>query len=245
MARDSFIAALKEAELEKYADFIESLFSPALQINHIKSEGKGIESCIGGTPKLPINFDWPKHERGLHTLVLTLDCSEIPENLNLPSDGVLYFFAAHDPDGDSWFWEDNFIKIFYFQKSELVSSPNIEIPVFARVPISFECKSDLPFNTMLREDWPWPEEDNDLFEYTLPECLDMNLVDGSKDFLLGYTPGSRLAYNPMPDESWQLLAFIRSNYEIEMGWADDSALMVFIEKEALMNKDFSNIKCEI
>ncbi len=96
MNREKLNIALEKAELQRYIEFVEALFMPAIQVKHLTTSPQEIKSSIGGIPKLPADFNWPKHERGLHTLILAIDCSELPQNHLFPEKGVIYFFAAHD-----------------------------------------------------------------------------------------------------------------------------------------------------
>lgn len=239
---DNQLASAAESEgLSEHLPFIRSLLGHAIQLNPAKSGS----SSIGGRARVPENFVWPEHNRGHHTCVAQIDCSELPATSRLPSDGLLSFFAAHDPDGDSWFWLDEFMRIYHFADPSTLRVADPSLPVLGSRSISFDLKYSLPFNPYLREDWPWPEEENDAFEYGVSEELGASVVNTCGDFLLGHAPGSRIAGNPCPGDGWQLLMLLRTDDELEMIWGDDSALMVFIEVEALAKLDFRNPKCTI
>ncbi|MEL6108367.1 MAG: DUF1963 domain-containing protein [Planctomycetota bacterium] len=234
-------SAAKSQDFDEHFPFIRSLLGQAIQLN----PASGGKSAIGGAPRLPANFDWPEHARGHQTCIAQLDCSELPTTTRLPSTGLLTFFAAHDPDGDSWFWEEEFMQIHYFMDLSVEESPTATLPMFPRRPVSFDLKYSLPFNPYLRDDWPWDDDDHDAFEYGVSEELGDIVVRTSGDFLLGHAPGSRIAGNPCPGDDWELLLLLRTDDDLEMIWGDDSALMVFVESEALAQLDFSNPKCLI
>lgn len=232
-------SAAKSNGLEEHLAFIRSLLGRAIQLN----PASGGKSAIGGKPCVPKEFAWPEHARGHHTCIAQFDCSQLPLTSRLPSTGLLTFFAAHDPDGDSWFWESEFMQIHHFADSSVVELQNAAFPAFPRRPVSFDLKYSLPFNKHLRNDWPWDEEYNDAFEFGISTELGDAVVDTSGDFLLGHAPGSRISGNPCPGDEWELLMLLRT--DDEMIWGDDAALMVFIESEALARLDFSNPKCMI
>jgi len=234
-------SAAQSEGLDEQLPFIRSLLGHAIQLNPVKSGN----SIIGGRPWVPQGFEWPNHNRGHHTCVAQIDCEELPATSRLPSNGLLTFFAAHDSDGDSWFWLDEFMRIHHFTDRSSLQAADSSFPALSGRPVSFDLKYSLPFNPYLREDWPWPEEDNDAFEYGVSEELGDSVVNTSGDFLLGHAPGSRIAGNPCPGSGWELLLLLRTDTDLEMIWGDDSALMVFIESEALTKLDFSKPRCMI
>lgn len=233
--------ALQCEELDTHFPFVRSLLGQAIQLNATADS----TSIVGGRPRVPTQFDWPEHVRGHHTAIAQIDCSQLPANSRLPATGLLTFFAAHDPDGDSWFSQQEFIRIYHFDDSSTLQLADSQFPQLAPRPVSFDLKYSLPFNRYLREDWPWSEDDHDAFEYGVSEELGDAVVNESGDFLLGHAPGSRIAGNPSPGDDWELLLLLRSDAAQKIIWGDDSALMIFIESDALTRMDFSNPKCTI
>ena len=64
------------------------------------------------------------------------------------------------------------------------------------------------------------------------------------DYLLGYPPGSSLAYNPLPGPEWTSLLTLRSHERLGWDWHDLGSLMVFAEERQLSVGNFSSLKCE-
>lgn len=233
--------AVQSAGLGAHLPFIRSLLGLAIQL----SATDNARSAVGGRCLVPEGFKWPVHERGRHTCIAQIDCAELPATTRLPGSGLLTFFAAHDPDGDSWAWLDEFMQIHLFEDSASLRPASDQFPAFPRRPVSFDLTWSLPFNQHLRDDWPWDEGEHDDFEYGVSDAMGDAVVNTCGDFLLGHAPGSRIWGDPSPGRDWELLLLLRYDEELEMYWGDDSALMVFIESEALTRLDFSSPKCAI
>lgn len=245
MNEQKFAEIIRGSLLAPHFDFIMSLIKPAIEISLLESEGESTSSRLGGLPFMPDNFEWPSHERGFYRFVCQINFTEVPEIKILPNNGLLSLFVAEDPEGDSWYWEDNYA-LGYFSTNldnHVITSPPDKSAVGPSAAINFSKTIDLPFLSYLREDWPWTEDEHDEFEYGLGEL--MGRPYGYLDnYLLGYPPGSSLAYNPLPGPEWISILTLKSHERLDWCWHDGGPLMVFIEPTKLENGDFSKLKCE-
>lgn len=233
--------AIKESSFSMHEDYIKSLIKPSLEIIKIQSKIKLASSKLGGTPDVPIDFKWPKHEYGDYRFVAQFNLGEISKPFShLPQQGLLSIFIADDEEGNFFWGDDGYTKVYFFDSvKKLKSLSNSSFSDQPCVPVKLEASIDIPFREELIEGSPFNDEQiEDL------TCYFMEDVDKKLDYLLGYPFYSTLAYDPRPSKDWTSLITLASDDELNWCWHDGDFLMLFIEKEKLKQKDFSYIKSD-
>lgn len=230
-----------ETDLNNHKDFIKSLIKPAVKIkkSNIKSMYKS--SKFGGNPDLPEGFEWPKYKEQHYTFLGQINFSEMKTNIDiLPKRGLLSLFVA-DFEDDEVFWQDDgYVKGYYFEDSVNLRSISNLNSSSKCMPIEFEEIIDIPFHEELLESWEIGEDAKDELFYDIREKLKRE-----PDYLLGYPQYCSLAYDPTPEgNEWISLLTLDSHDELNWCWHDGDFLMIFIEKTKLLEKDFSNLKCD-
>ncbi|WP_196889805.1 YwqG family protein [Aureivirga sp. CE67] len=232
---------IKESSFSMHEDYIKSLIKPSIEIIKIKSEIKIASSKLGGIPDVPIEFKWPKHEYGDYRFVAQFNLTELSEPIpNFPQHGLLSIFIADDEDTNYFWGDDGYAKVFFFEsENELKPFSNSNFPNPLSTAIKLETTVDIPSREELLENNPLDEEQTEDLIYDVMENVDKNL-----NYLLGYPYYSTLAYDPRPSKDWTSLLTLSSDSALNWCWHDGDFLMLFIEKEKLKQKDFSNIKSD-
>lgn len=226
-----------DIELSPHRNYIDKLVKPSVDIS-IKSEiAKDHESKFAGRPVVPQNFVWPEHKDGEYKFLGQINFAEIkscPEIL--PKYGMLSLFYAYDEDGEIFWQEDGYVKGYYWPQTEKL------IPYEAMKSDKLQSRKmelcggiEIPRLEYLRNDWPF----NPDILCVLPE-----LEGYREDYMLGYPSFCTLVYDPTPGVEWVSLLTLASYRELGWRWHDGDKLMVFIEKEKLLRKDFSNLKTD-
>ena len=237
-----------ESELKKYErEFVKINAKPTKDKILLDSLGLK-ESKFLGKPFFPLNIEYPKDKKGNPMILIAqLNFEEIPKLDNFPENGILQLFLSTT----NWFEED--YKIYYHKKEDLEKevltdfsfikeSYYEESPVFKIHKLSFEksidkgCSEDLQFDITFDgvNYWDFEEtlsddEQHELFEYFISES---HKIGGYADF----TQSDPRDYGDNKLDDIQLLQ-IDSEDDIMFG---DSGLgHIFINKESLLNKDFS------
>ena len=247
MHRDILLETIEESDLCDYAD---QLVERASLLLYMKpgSSAVGIRSRFCGSPNLPPDFKWPECDLG-YRFALQLDFSEMPKCCDgQPDNGLLSLFLETNHDNGNDWSAPGCIKAFYFEGDQEL--PEIKSPAeaqsFAPVPISYISAWDLPFNDLDQESFFITnayEEYNDL-KYSLEDnCREAaGLTAGqSNGHCFGYPLAPSLPHDPSPGPEWIQLMSISTNEELELFFYDHAHFMVFIEKDRLANKDFSNL----
>jgi uncharacterized protein YwqG len=196
---------------------------------------------LGGIPDLPPDFKWPEHEYGDYRFIAQFNLSEISRPVpHLPEKGVLSIFIADDEEGRTFWGDDGYAKVFYFDHEEKLEPYSIA-PSQPSVPVKLEPSIAIPLKEELMKDCPFDEEQIDDFDFDFIDDAD---ADRNSNYLLGYPFYSSLAYDPRPGENWINLLTLSSEDDLDWCWHDGAFLMLFIEKEKLEIKDFSYIKSD-
>ncbi len=225
----------KSTELSAHKDFFLSIAKPSVVINVTKQGPNPFESQFGGKPLLPKGFTWPKHSVGEYRFLGHINFSEIADHqTELPTSGLLSLFYAQDDEGEVFWGEEGYIKGYFWPDVSLLEAMEPPYKKYRRAKrIQFEVGVDIPRHEELRANWPFDVELLDYFMDTLPE-----------DYLLGYPSHCSLAYDPTPGKEWCSLLTLSSLDEFDWSWHDGDKLMVFIEKDKLVTKDFSLLKAD-
>lgn len=235
---------VKKLKLEKYRDFILKIAQPSIELIPTNSEIRMGCSKFGGSPDLPQGFTWPQHELGPYRFICQINLSELPKGLvGLPSEGLLSFFYAYDENGETFWGDPNFIRVFHFANAG--EAQPVEPPKSVRLDsshgIRFELGADVPSwpcDAAQLEDWPMDESKEDAYwelRCQLHRC---------RRYLLGFPFNTTLAYDPTPGPEWCSLLTLGSDDKMNWSWHDGNWLVTFIEKDKIRNGDFSTIQAD-
>ncbi|WP_338761646.1 YwqG family protein [Bernardetia sp. ABR2-2B] len=233
--------AIEESSFAIHKDYIKALIIPSIEISRSNSKIKIGSSKLGGIPDIPPSFECPQHEYGYYRFVAQFNLKDIsPPFSQLPKEGVLSVFIADDDEGENFWGDDGYAKVYFFDnESDLKPSKNQYFSNQPCMSISLKNSVDIPFRNKLLKENPLSQSQLDELSYDIMEKLDKKL-----DYMFGYPFYSSLAYDPRPSENWISLLTLSSIDELDWCWHDGDFLMLFIEKEKLKQKDFSYIKSD-
>lgn len=140
---------IKASSFSIHEDYIKSLIKPSVEIIKVKSEIKIASSKLGGNPDVPIYFKWPKHEYGDYRFVAQFNLSEIPQPFpHLPQQGLLSIFIADDEEGNFFWGNDGYAKVYFFDsENELKPILNSNFSNQPCIPVKLEPSIDIPGST--------------------------------------------------------------------------------------------------
>ena len=248
--------------------YFEKLLKPEIRIklNQVnESEIKIGQSKIGGRPDVPENFEWPTDSKGKHLVFLAqFNFEEISnEEIDLPQQGMLYFFYSEDQEfwGYSKEGSDAYRTIFV---STALNLKRAETPktikritdgCFKSCKISFLNAYGLPNweHDFVRSHIENGRESDSYFYITVGEEYQTKLfghsnnIQGVMEFECemidqGYTWDN---LNEATTKSikakqynWNLLFQLDSEEAAEMMWGDVGRLYFWIKKEDLESRRF-------
>lgn len=193
--------ALKNQVLEAYAEFILSKARPVVElIAHPTGAGNSL-SQAGGSPALPPDFIWPTHPDGTYRFIAQIDLSELADLAKLPpltegfpKTGLLSFFYVHDQNGQVYWRDPAYLRVFHFQDPGAlqITAPPAHVQLGGHFPLRFQAGLDIP---------PWPQTDSERQAWEIPDShrdaywdLRLQLHPGL-GHLLGYSFNTTLGYN--------------------------------------------------
>lgn len=254
MNREIFRRLLAEqSKLAPHIDFVLGLLRFSVRITITPNGPNGSQSQFGGTPMVPANFQWPEHAAGVYRFLGQINFSEIEERpASLPESGLLsLFYVDYDPESDSdeeIFWGDEgYVKAWYFEDlTELVSMASPHGKAVRAKRIALVGELDMPRHSDMRQDWPF---DFDVLGAMLEDAATASGRSTrnallATDYLLGYPSHYSLAYDPTPGPNWMSLLTLHSHEAFDWCWHDGDKLMVFIERDKLAARDFSELRCD-
>jgi uncharacterized protein YwqG len=228
------------ANIDAVADHVEyiiNLVKPSVDIAIVADKPQDVSSRFGGHPFVPTNFHWPIHEIGEYRFLGQINFAEISDRPTaLPNSGLLSLFYAYDDEGEVFWGDDGYILGFYwpdYQNHIIFNSPTANQPDSKRIKLTGGI--DIPRHEDLRNDWPFDDEVlNELSE----------TIDAKDNYLLGYPSFTSLGYDPTPASEWISLLTVHSLDEFDWCWHDGDKLMIFIELDKLVARDFSFLKSD-
>lgn len=234
---------ISELGLEEYREHLLSIARPSVEILSATAQATTGCSKFGGEPDLPTGFAWPHHQLGPYRFIGQINLVDIPKGPHaLPSAGLLSFFYAHDENGESFWGDPDYVRVYKFDRPDVLKSvePPETVRLGSTAVLQFELGTDVP-------SWPWGEAAT---KWPIPESLqdaywELRLrLHPSQKYLLGYPFNPTLAYDPTPGPEWQSLLTLSSDEDLEWCWHAGDWLVTFIEEQRLRAGDFSQIKAD-
>ena len=235
-----FDKLLKQFGMEQYREALEPLLKPCIYM--ITDGIRTYNSCskLGGSPDVPVDFDWPVHKLGNYRFFCQINLVDVPAGVHaLPKNGLLSFFYAYDETGNV-FWQDpNYVKAFLFDISQPLSPmvPPNDVRMGASLKIRFESGLSLP-SVQNDGDCGIKEDDQETYFEMRGE------FHQTDRYLFGYPSYSTLGYDPTPGPDWIPLLTMYSDEQLEWNWHDGDWIMTFIQEDKLRLGDFSEIKAD-
>lgn len=228
--------------LGEYSSVLHGVAKPSIEL--IDSGDAITPGCskFGGSPDVPVGFEWLRHDKGDYRFLGQMNLAEIPStSFALPASGLLSFFYQHDDEGEAFWRDPDFVRVFHFESGDgLVNTPPPETVRFGdAVRIEFEPGVDVP---------PWDSE-------KMEQCaLDESQEDAywelrcqlhpSDRYLFGFPFNTTLAYDPTPGDGWMSLLTLNSSDRMGWCWHDEDWLVTFVEEHRLRVADFSEIRAD-
>ena len=224
-------------EISQHEIYLLGLAKPSVRIQIAKEGPQRLASKFGGEPEVPEHFEWPQHAIGDYAFIGQVNFSEIVDApADLPRSGMLALFYALDDEGEVFWGDDGYVLGYYFEQiAELKIKKAPHRHVKKQKKITLTGSIDMPRHEELKTDWPFPFEQLE----SLLEAAQL-----PNDYLLGYPSFCSLAYDPTPGSEWCSLITLESHKQFDWCWHDGDKLMIFIEKDKLANRDFSNLKAD-
>jgi len=236
---------IKELGLDDYHEFLHSIARPTVEI--ITTSAPVTPGCskFGGSPDVPTAFEWPDHRLGPYRFIGQFNLADIPKGPHgLPRDGLLSFFYAEDENGESFWGDPDYVRVYRFDGIEALKSvqPPAAVLHGATSRLSFQPGVDVPVRPWWDESAikEWPIDDSSSDAYWELRCR----LHPSGRYLMGYPFNSTLAYDPTPGPEWRSLLTLNSDDDLEWCWHDGDWLVTFIEEQRLGAADFSQIKSD-
>ncbi len=225
-----------------HVDYLETITKVAVEIRLVDDIPPRVAgSRFGGRPAVPTGFAWPEPANGDCRFLGQINFADIgSEVAGLPSAGLLSMFYTVGDDGDCAWHENKFVTASYWPDAHLCLESALSGATSESESIAVEFKRAInwPRHPGLRVDWPFDEhsEEMDLVAFGLAEHQ-------ADDYLLGYPSYCTIDFDPAPSEDWICLLTVSSHDCLGWCWLDGDKLTVFIHKDKLQNRDFSELYC--
>ena len=234
---EKLVSIFESSDLSKgHSDFIKKIARPIVDMQLVGYDNQR-NSKFGGVPLVSNDFELPKPSKGNYRFLGQIDFSEVPgENELLPNNGLLSLYFNWDEDGEAFWGDDGYVLGFYWPDISVLNLID-ETKIDNIEPKSIEFTNSVmtPQSEELLENWDFDSE----AIYELADDLRIN-----ENYLLGYPTFNTLAYDPTPGPEWVPLLNLISRDDMQWYWHDFDRLMVFVEKERLLNNDFSRLKSD-
>jgi len=230
--------------LGDHRDALLVLARPALALVDAQERLSPGCSKLGGAPDLSASMLWPEHRLGPYRFIVQIDLRDLPNNDHgLPDRGMLSFFYAHDEDGESFWGDPDYVRVYYFDDVAALEprKPPPPVDFGSSLRVHVQTSSELPpwpWSHAARNAWPIPEPLRDNYQEL------RSRLHPSGRYLMGYPDNSTLAYDPTPGPEWCSLLTLCSDDNLEWLWHDGDWLVTFIERQRLREGDFSQIKAD-
>jgi len=230
--------------LGEYREYLLGIARPTAEILTAKAPVTKGCSKFGGAPDLPPDFKWPNHKLGPYRFIGQFNLADVPKGPHgLPNSGLLSFFYAHDENGESFWGDPDYVRVYRFEKPEALKpvEPPAAVRLGSTAALKFQLGADVPpwpWDQSIAKKWAISEDQEDA--YWQLRCR----LHPSGRYLMGYPLNSTLAYDPTPGPEWRSLLTLNSDDELEWCWHDGDWLVTFVEEQRLRTGDFSQIKSD-
>lgn len=246
MNKEDFLKQFNEPELLPYLDYINSKIRPSIDITLLDTPITALgQSRFGGKADLPEGTPWPTHPYGPYRFIGQINFSELtPPNNLLPPTGLLSLFFAFDKE-DRTFWQDpDYVIGLYTPEGTPLKTQEIPDDLKDSHPetslrIAFKNTFSIPQDRFhVNGDWPFePRSDEDDAWYNIAS---EQHTTGAH--LLGYPRNNCFSYDPaFEGKDIPVLITLRSFEQLNWCWHDGDRLVVFQDREKLINRDFSGL----
>ncbi len=245
-------------ELESFRFEIEDTLLSAMMITPYKRSTTFTESKFAGEPYLPFYQTYPKDVAGEPMRLLAqINFAEMPPLKDFPSQGILQFFISSNIFMNADHYHEDIFQQFYKirfyptigseeavpNQESLAQTANDWFPIHQELALQFQPIKEpvsaldyrrihyLPNLISLREDV-------DLHEIYLQHFLGAGAKIGGYAYFIDEDTRQESQLLQRYDV---LLLQIDSNDEIGIMWADSGVGKFFINREKLLQKDFSDI----
>jgi uncharacterized protein YwqG len=229
---------ISELGLGEHREYLLRVARPSIEILTARVPVTRGCSKFGGSPDVPAGFEWPHHEFGPYRFIGQVNLADLPDGPHgLPGSGLLSFFYADDENGES-FWQDpDYVRVYRFDAAGALApaEPPEEVRYGATVTLAFRAGMDVPTWDVAVHGEPMGESLRDAY-WALEERL-----HPTGRYLLGYPRNPTLGYDPTPGPEWRSLLTLTSSDELAWSWHDGDTLVTFIEEQRLRAGDFSHI----
>jgi hypothetical protein len=230
--------------LDQHTEYLLGIARPSVEIVTESAPIDVGRSKLGGSPDVPPGFAWPHHGLGPYRFLAQVNLADVPRGPHgLAADGMLSFFYAHDDNGETFWGDPDYIRVYKFGDIHALApelSP-LAVRLGATSRIRFEAGTDLP-------PWPWDEPATTVWPIakSYKEAYsELRLkLHPSQRYLLGYPLNTTLAYDPTPGPDWRSLLTVSSDEDLEWHWHDGDWLVTFIEEQRLRAGDFSQVSAD-
>jgi uncharacterized protein YwqG len=235
---------VSELGLGKHREYLLGIARPSVEIVTAKARLTKGCSKFGGSPDLPPDFKWPHYKLGPYRFIGQINLADIPKGPHgLPNGGLLSFLYAHDENGESFWGDPDYVRVYRFDKPDALKpvEPPSAVRMGSTAALKFQLGADVP---------PWPWDESNAKKWPIGEdqrdaYWDLRCrLHPSGRYLLGYPFNTTLAYDPTPGPEWRSLLTLSSDDDLEWCWHDGDWLVTFIEEHRLRAGDFSHIKSD-
>jgi uncharacterized protein YwqG len=236
--------SIRNHGLAAHREYLSEIARPSIEI--IPAYAPFTKGCskFGGSPDLPTGFQWPHHKLGPYRFIGQINLADIPGGPHeLPDGGLLSFFSAHDENGESFWGDADYVRVFRFDNGEALEpfEPPAPVRLGSTATLTFQLGADVP---------PWPCDESSNKGWPISESQYeaywelRQRLHPSRRYLLGYPFNTTLAYDPTPGPEWRSLLTLSSDDELGWCWHDGDWLVTFIEDQRLRAGDFSQIRSD-
>lgn len=230
---------IAELDLDEHRDYLLGIARPTVDIVAANTQVTDGCSKFGGSPDLPVDFEWPHHKLGVYRFIGQLNLSDVPTGTpGLPGTGLLSFFYAYDDDGNAFAGDPDYVRVYRFDHLAALrpTLPPSSVRFGGTETLAFKLSSDvppLPWGLPAAKDWSDSQRDA---YWELRRRL-----NGAR-YLLGYPFNSTFAFDPTPGPEWRSLLTVSSSDKLDWSWHDGDFLVTFIDERRLYAADFSCIE---
>ena len=240
----SLASYIDELGLDEHRDYLLGIARPSVEIITVTAPITQGCSKLGGSPDLPVGFQWPSHQHGMYRFIGQVNLADVPGGRHgLPGSGLLSFFCAHDDDGESFWGAPDYVIALRFEEVHELQPvrPPTAVGRGATCAVKFQAGADVPpwpWDAAVVAKWPISKPQRDAYARL------RRRLHPSGRYLMGYPLNSSLAYDPTPGPTWRSLLTLSSDGKLEWCWHDGDWLVAFIETHRLHAGDFSMIKAD-